>query len=273
MAPRNTTLFCLGNFPIPTISATPGFMVPCNESVKISCWGTPESYLYQLEILRNSTYEVVEKKLGFQKAAEFVINHMDTNTAGRYRCRYMKQFNWSEHSEALELVVTGMYDKPFLFADEGLVVMIGQNISLHCSSAHVPFDRYLLSNEGGAALSLHQNGTRQGDFILGPANLSFSGRYTCYGWHSGSPYVWSAPSDALELVVTDTLNHDYTMENLIRMGVAGLVLVVLSAILAENWHGHRTPHKEDQDVPEPSWSKPKSQAERTFGLTPRATRY
>uniref|UniRef100_A0A8C4FEA6 Fc alpha receptor n=1 Tax=Catagonus wagneri TaxID=51154 RepID=A0A8C4FEA6_9CETA len=189
MAPRNTTLFCLvfclgqkiqaqeGNFPIPTISATPGFMVPCNESVKISCWGTPESYLYQLEILRNSTYEVVEKKLGFQKAAEFVINHMDTNTAGRYRCRYMKQFNWSEHSEALELVVT------------------------------------------------------------------------------------------------DTLNHDYTMENLIRMGVAGLVLVVLSAILAENWHGHRTPHKEDQDVPEPSWSKPKSQAERTFGLTPRATRY
>lgn len=97
----------LGHFPIPTISATPGFVIPWNESVKILCWGTPESYLYQLEIMRNSTYEVVEEKLRFQKAAEFIINHMDTNTAGRYRCRYKKQYSWSEYSEALELVVTG----------------------------------------------------------------------------------------------------------------------------------------------------------------------
>nr|AEL12459.1 immunoglobulin A Fc fragment receptor [Sus scrofa] len=264
MAPRNTTLFCLvfclgqkieaqeGHFPIPTISATPGFVIPWNESVKILCWGTPESYLYQLEIMRNSTYEVVEEKLRFQKAAEFIINHMDTNTAGRYRCRYKKQYSWSEYSEALELVVTGLYDKPFLFADEGLVVRPGENISLQCSSAHMAFDRYSLSSEGGAALSLHQNGRRQGAFILGPVNLGFSGNYTCYGWYSGSPYVWSAPSDALELVVTDTTNQGSAMGNAIRMGVAGLVLVVLLATLAEHWHGHQTPHTDQPDVPERS---------------------
>ena len=75
--------------------------------MKILCGGTPESYLYRLEILGNSTYKVVDNKLGFQKTAEFVIKHMDTNTAGRYQCRYMKQYSWSVHSEALELVVTG----------------------------------------------------------------------------------------------------------------------------------------------------------------------
>ncbi|KAB0337103.1 hypothetical protein E2I00_013632, partial [Balaenoptera physalus] len=94
------------NLPSPTISATPGSLIPWNESVKILCGGTPESYQYQLEILGNSTYKVVDKKLGFQKTAEFVIKRMDTNTAGRYQCQYMKQHRWSVRSEALELVVT-----------------------------------------------------------------------------------------------------------------------------------------------------------------------
>uniref|UniRef100_A0A8C6AL13 Fc alpha receptor n=1 Tax=Monodon monoceros TaxID=40151 RepID=A0A8C6AL13_MONMO len=273
MAPRDTTLFYLGNLSIPTISATPGSVIPWNESVKILCGGTPESYLYQLEILGNSTYKVVEKKLGFQKTAEFVIKHMDTNTAGRYQCRYRKQYSWSVHSEALELVVTGLYDKPSLSTNGYLVVMPGENVSLRCSSAHISFNRFSLSKERRAVLSQHQNGGRWGDFILGPVNLSFSGIYTCYSWYSGSPYVWSAPSDALQLVVTDTTNQDYTTENLIRMGMAGLPLVVLLVILAENWLGRQVPHKEDQqELPELSCSRQKTQTEWTFGLTPRVTR-
>nr|XP_030707222.1 immunoglobulin alpha Fc receptor isoform X1 [Globicephala melas] len=282
MTPRDTTLFCLvlclgqkiqaqdGNLPIPTISATPGSVIPWNESVKILCGGTPESFLYQLEILGNSTYKVVEKKWGFQKTAEFVIKRMDTNTAGRYQCRYRKQYSWSVHSEALELVVTGLYDKPSLSTNECLVVMPGESVSLRCSSAHISFDRFSLSKERRAVLSQHQNGGRWGDFILGPVNLSFSGIYTCYSWYSGSPYVWSAPSDALQLVVTDTTNQDYTTENLIRMGMAGLSLVVLLVILAENWLGHQVPHKEDQqELPELSCSRQKTQTEWTFGLTPK----
>lgn len=75
--------------------------------MKILCWGTPESYLYQLEIWGNSTFEVVEKQLGFQKEAEFLIEHMNPNTAGRYQCRYRNRDRWSECSKALELVVTG----------------------------------------------------------------------------------------------------------------------------------------------------------------------
>ncbi|XP_054367614.1 immunoglobulin alpha Fc receptor isoform X6 [Mirounga angustirostris] len=164
MDPRDTILLCLGDFPVPIISATPGSVIPWNDSVKILCWGTPESYLYQLEILGNSTFEVVEKKLGFQKKAEFLIKHMNPNTAGRYQCQYRKQDHWSEHSKALELVVT------------------------------------------------------------------------------------------------DIMKQDYTVGNLIRMGVAGLVLVALLAILVKNWHNHQAPNKEDcPDLSELSWSKQKCQ--------------
>uniref|UniRef100_A0A8C8Z0N2 Fc alpha receptor n=1 Tax=Prolemur simus TaxID=1328070 RepID=A0A8C8Z0N2_PROSS len=179
-----TTLLCLvlclgqriqaqeGDFPIPVLSAEPGSVIPCNASVKIRCRGTPESYLYRLVILRNSTYTEVDKKLGISKEAEFVFSRVDANTAGRYRCLYRKQFSWSEHSEALELVVT------------------------------------------------------------------------------------------------DSVNQDYTAGNLIRMGVAGLVLVAFLAILGEHWHSHRVPHKEGwPHLAEPSWRKQKCQTEWTLGQT------
>ncbi|XP_073745423.1 immunoglobulin alpha Fc receptor isoform X1 [Callorhinus ursinus] len=205
MDPRDTIFLCLmlclsqkiqaqeGEFPVPLITATPGSVIPWNESVKILCWGTPESYLYQQEILGNSTFEVVKKKLGFQKKAEFLTEHMNPNTAGCYQCQYRKQDHWLEHSKASELVVTGFYNKPFFSVDQGVVVMLGKNISLQCSSAHIPFDRFSLIKEGGATLSQNQNGRHQGNFTLGPVNQSFSGNYRCYGWYSGSRYVWSAP--------------------------------------------------------------------------------
>uniref|UniRef100_A0A8C8Z1F8 Fc alpha receptor n=1 Tax=Prolemur simus TaxID=1328070 RepID=A0A8C8Z1F8_PROSS len=275
-----TTLLCLvlclgqriqaqeGDFPIPVLSAEPGSVIPCNASVKIRCRGTPESYLYRLVILRNSTYTEVDKKLGISKEAEFVFSRVDANTAGRYRCLYRKQFSWSEHSEALELVVTGFYDKPFLSTDQGLVLMPGEKISLRCGSAHTPFDRFSLAREGEASLPQHQNGGHQGNFTLGPVDAGFAGNYRCYGWKSGSPYLWSAPSDTLELIVTDSVNQDYTAGNLIRMGVAGLVLVAFLAILGEHWHSHRVPHKEGwPHLAEPSWRKQKCQTEWTLGQT------
>lgn len=104
----------------------------------------------------------------------------------------------------------GLYDKPSLSTNGCLVVMPGESVSLRCSSAHTSFDRFSLSKERRAALSQHQNGGRWGDFILGPVNLSFSGIYTCYSWYSGSPYVWSAPSDALQLVVTGKCTPAHT---------------------------------------------------------------
>ena len=60
------------------------------------------------------------------------------------------------------------------------------------------------------------------------------------------------------------------MENWIRMGMAGLVLIVLLAILAENQLGPQVLHQKDQqDLPDLSWSRQKSQTEWTFRLTPK----
>ncbi|XP_008051413.1 immunoglobulin alpha Fc receptor-like [Carlito syrichta] len=189
MFPRDTTLlylvFCLsqkmqaqeGDFPRPIISAESGPVIPWNGSARIRCQGTSESYLYQLMSLKNSSYKEVEKKLGIQKEAKFILNHMDANSAGRYQCRYRKKFSWSPYS-----------------AD-------------------------------------------------------------------------------LELAVADAINQDYTLWNLIRLGMAGLVLMALLAVLAEHWHNQRMPHQEGwPNLAEPSWGKQKCQAEWTFGQTPSGCR-
>nr|XP_020034987.1 immunoglobulin alpha Fc receptor isoform X1 [Castor canadensis] len=248
-----------GDFPIPTMCVFPGFVIPWNGSVKILCRGTSESFLYQLFILENSTHKVVEEKIGFQKEAAFVISPMNESTAGRYGCRYRKGYRWSEQSKTLQLKVSGLYEKPLLTTHQSLVMMGRENLSLRCSSAHGSFDRFSLVKEGNASLTQHQHGEHWVVFKLGPVDLSFARNYRCYVWHSSNPYVWSAPSDTLELIMADAKTQDYTVGNAIRMGMAGMLLVSLLGILIENWHSHRAPPKEGdgQDLAVPSWSKQK----------------
>nr|WOC22988.1 Fc alpha receptor [Macaca fascicularis]WOC23026.1 Fc alpha receptor [Macaca fascicularis]WOC23038.1 Fc alpha receptor [Macaca fascicularis] len=283
MDPKETTLLCLvlclgqriqaqeGNFSTPFISTRSSPVVPWGGSVRIQCQAIPDAYLIWLIMLKNSTYEKRDEKLGFwnDTTPEFVIDHMDANKAGRYRCRYRIGLSRFRYSDTLELVVTGLYGKPSLSVDRGPVLMPGENISVTCSSAHIPFDRFSLAKEGELSLPQHQSGEHPANFSLGPVDLNVSGSYRCYGWYNRSPYLWSFPSNALELVVTDSINRDYTTQNLIRMAMAGLVLVALLAILVENWHSHKALNKEaSADVAEPSWSHQMCQPGWTFAQTP-----
>ncbi|XP_051017788.1 immunoglobulin alpha Fc receptor [Acomys russatus] len=271
MVPHGTTFLCLvvclgqtictqEEFPIPTILTLANPMVSWNQSVRILCRGAPKAFLYQLSLMKKSTHTVILKKLGFQKEAEFVIDCMNATLAGCYQCQYKKKSRWSEQSKLLELVVTGLYNKPVLSTDQRLVLIPGEIISFKCSSAHNLFNRFSLAKEGEASIPWHQHEEYQGNFKLGPVNSNFSGDYRCYGWHSSSPYVWSSPSDALKLIVTvmslDSKKQDYMMKNSIYMGMAGLALVTLLVLVVEDWHSHRISHKEGcQELPAERWSK------------------
>ncbi|KAF6288037.1 hypothetical protein mRhiFer1_005111 [Rhinolophus ferrumequinum] len=245
----------------PTHSAQPGPFVLPGDNLTLQCHSEAG---FDRFALTKDVGLTPTQRLDGQHSPDFPLGRVTRAHGGRYRCYsgHNLSYAWSAPSAPLDILIKGLYEKPFLSTDQGRVMMPGQNISLQCGSAHVPFDRFLLTKEGEASLPQHQNGEHQGNFTVGPVNLSFSGNYRCYGWHSGSPYVWSAPSDALELVVIDTMNQDYTLENLIRMGVAGLILVALLAILAENWHSHKFPHKAHlEDLPELTSSTQKRQTE------------
>ncbi|EAW72299.1 Fc fragment of IgA, receptor for, isoform CRA_h [Homo sapiens] len=65
MDPKQTTLLCLGDFPMPFISAKSSPVIPLDGSVKIQCQAIREAYLTQLMIIKNSTYREIGRRLKF----------------------------------------------------------------------------------------------------------------------------------------------------------------------------------------------------------------
>ncbi|XP_058386180.1 leukocyte immunoglobulin-like receptor subfamily A member 6 isoform X2 [Diceros bicornis minor] len=217
--PTLTALLCLGLCwgpwnqvragapPKPSIWADPGPMVMTGSPVTIWCQGSLQADVYHLYKERASKPLDTEAPQDSSNKASFSIESMSSYTAGLYQCAYHTSRNgWSERSDPLPLVVTGVYSAPSLSAHPGPVVASGGNVSLSCSSESTLETLHLLK-EGGADPPQHmelRTYRRRGQavFPVGPVNTSHGGTYRCYGSPSSYPYAWSLPSDPLHLEVT-----------------------------------------------------------------------
>lgn len=76
------------------------------------------------------------------------------------------------------------------------------------------------------------------DFLLNSANAP--GTYYCYYHTPSSPYVLSERSQPLVISSEGSGSLDYTQGNLVRLGLAGLVLICLGIIVTFDWHSRRS---------------------------------
>ncbi|XP_016009773.2 platelet glycoprotein VI isoform X1 [Rousettus aegyptiacus] len=278
MSPSLCALFCLGlclgwltrahNSPLPkpSLQALPHSLVPLEKPVTILCQGPPDVDLYRLEKLRSGMYK---------NEAVLFIPAMKQSFAGRYRCSYQNGSRWSPPSDQLELVATGVFDKPSLSAQPSPVVSTGGVVTLQCRSKY-GFDHFALYKKGDAGLYKGSERWYQANFPITTAMPTHSGTYQCYSFSSISPYLWSAPSDPLELVVTGTsatpsqlptetpssvtepsrnitifpkgsgsptglAGLQYSRGNLVRICLGAAVLILLAGLLAEDWHSRKKP--------------------------------
>ncbi|XP_077649061.1 leukocyte immunoglobulin-like receptor subfamily A member 6 isoform X2 [Urocitellus parryii] len=187
--------------------------------------------------------------------ADFLLGPVSSSYGGRYRCYsgHSLSSEWSAPSDPLDILVSGQLPvTPSLSVQPGPTVSSGENVTLLCQS-QIKMDTFLLCKEGAADPPLRLRAEYrapwyQAEFSMRAVTPALGGTYRCYGSHSSYPYLLSWPSAPLDLVVSGPSGgpspppsrprspagsppQDCTVQNLIRMGVAGLVLLVLRILL------------------------------------------
>ncbi|CAH6778456.1 Ncr1 [Phodopus roborovskii] len=240
--------------PKPIIWAKPSSRVTKGTPVNIWCQGPQSASAYQLYF-----------EGSFLSKAKFFIPQMTSNTAGRYYCFYQSGELLSEHSELLVLVVTGMYDTPNLSVHPGPDVTLGENVTFSCL-LEGGTSKFFLLKEGEPNHVQQGHGNKKAEFPMGPMTRAHRGTYRCFG--SYNHHAWSFPSEPVTLLIpgdegntglvstdpTSSLVYwednlptkesglqkgsalwDHTTQNLIRIGLACIVLTALICLLAEDW--------------------------------------
>ncbi|XP_038959789.1 leukocyte immunoglobulin like receptor B4 isoform X2 [Rattus norvegicus] len=204
-----------GHLPRPIIWAEPGSMIAIYTSVTIWCQGSWEAQKYHLYKEGNVNPWDTQLPLETRNKAKFNIQYMTTTYADTYKCYYESAAGFSEHSDAMELVMTGAYTNPSLSVWPSSDVTSGVSIAFKCSSS-MGFGRFILIQDGKDSFrwtldsQRHDNQPFHATFVLDTVTPNHNGTFRCYGSFRNEPHLWSKSSDPLVLMVSETKNQSPT---------------------------------------------------------------
>ncbi|XP_069408115.1 killer cell immunoglobulin-like receptor 2DS2 isoform X8 [Ovis canadensis] len=113
---------------------------------------------------------------------------------------------WGDSLKLTSSLLLGVFTKPSISAHPSPLMLAGENVTLRCQSL-LWFDKFILHQENSSwnfqrCGQMLTGGQAPADFSIGPMTLASAGTYRCYGSFSHSPYVWSAPSDPVDIIIS-----------------------------------------------------------------------
>ncbi|XP_070145373.1 putative killer cell immunoglobulin-like receptor like protein KIR3DP1 isoform X5 [Ovis canadensis] len=194
----------VGEYDKPSLSAWPSPMVPLGQTVTLQCHFRSPFKIFRLFKTDGASLP----ELHGNHFNNFTLGPVTREHAGSYTCSGFSRspFEFSRHSDPLQIVVTGVFTKPSISAHPSPLMRAGENVTLRCHSL-LWFDEFTLHQENSTGHfqrrgQMLTGGHVPADFSIGPMTVASAGTYRCYGSLSRSPFVWSAPSDPVDIIIT-----------------------------------------------------------------------
>ncbi|XP_049477441.1 osteoclast-associated immunoglobulin-like receptor isoform X1 [Panthera uncia] len=223
------------SYPKPWLGAQPAAIVTPGVNVTLSCRAPQPAWRFAL--FKSGRIIPVLYRGVSMELAEFFLEEVTPAQGGSYHCCYRRLGwglgVWSHPSDTLELLVTDELPRPSLVALPGPVVAPGANVSLRCAGRLGGMSFALYRVGEAAPVQYRRSAQPWADFPLRGARAP--GTYSCYYHTPSSPYVLSQRSEPLVISADGSGSLDYTQGNLVRLGLAGLVLLSLGTLVFLDW--------------------------------------
>ncbi|XP_056682252.1 immunoglobulin superfamily member 1-like [Monodelphis domestica] len=200
--------------PKPSISSPDGSTESPGETATIYCQMsemTP-SHDYSFALLEAKSLEPLQRKSLAGTKAAFSLPALKKENSGEYSCIYYKRttpYRGSQPSQTRELRVLGLFPKPILWVQSGLIVFPGTNISFWCSRPKLySLEKVIFTLwkvETQKSLQEHISVEPWTRFVLSSVEPKDTGSYSCTYRHLTDSDKGSESSDALKLIVTGSL--------------------------------------------------------------------